>query len=212
MASNVASLIDTLRSLLLQDHEDLMDDYEDFASMVTNLRDYSWQLTPPQHEFLDCLLSLRDRMIKDFPFISAVEESRCHSQRTNAAIFDEMWLVKEGMRMYESTLAASFDEEDSIEHQLAKMQMEIEQLKEKKRKHVSWRETSGMTSPSSWRNVAHYWSFKIANEPMPWTPLMFMAIWRSPENVAGKLANFGIMLGRPPTRPSFYCFLILCVA
>jgi FtsZ-binding cell division protein ZapB len=134
MASTVASLIDTLRSLLLQDPEDLMDDYEDFASMVTNLRDYSWRLTPPQHEFLDCLLSLRDRMIKDFPFISTVEESWCHNQRTNAAIFDEMWLVKEGMRMYESTLAASFDEEDSIEHQLAKMQMEIEQLKEKKRK------------------------------------------------------------------------------
>jgi predicted trehalose synthase len=134
MASNVASLIDALRSLLLQDPEDLMDDYEDFASMVTNLRDYSWRLTPPQHEFLDCLLSLRDQMIKDFPFISAVEESRCHIQRTNAAIFDEMWLVKEGMRMYESTLAASFDEEDSIEHQLAKMQIEIEQLKEKKRK------------------------------------------------------------------------------
>ncbi|KAK2457870.1 hypothetical protein QL285_005099 [Trifolium repens] len=134
MASTIASLIDALRSLLLQDPEDLMDDYEDFASMVTNLRDYSWRLTPPQHEFLDCLLSLRDRMIKDFPFISAVEESRCHCQRTNAAIFDEMWLVKEGMRMYESTLAASFDEEDSIEHRLAKMQVEIEQLKEKKRK------------------------------------------------------------------------------
>jgi TolA-binding protein len=130
----VASLIDALRSLLLQDPEDLMDDYEDFASMVTNLRDYSWRLTLPQHEFLDCLLALRDRMIKDFPFISAVEESRCHSHRTNAAIFDEMWLVKEGMRMYESTLAASFDEEDSIEHQLAKMRVEIEQLEEKKRK------------------------------------------------------------------------------
>jgi septal ring factor EnvC (AmiA/AmiB activator) len=134
MASSVASLIDALRSLLLQGPEGLMDDYEDFASMATNLRDYSWRLTMPQHEFLDCLLVLRDRMIKDFPFISAVEESRCHNQRTNAAIFDEMWLVKEGMRMYESTLAASFDEEDSIEHQLAKMRTEIEQLEEKKRK------------------------------------------------------------------------------
>jgi septal ring factor EnvC (AmiA/AmiB activator) len=110
-----------------------MDDYEDFASMVTNLRDYSWRLTPPQPEFLDCLLALRDRMIKDFPFISAVEESRCHSQRTNAAIFDEMWLVKEGMRMYESTLAASFDEEDSLEHHLAKMQAAVEQLERKRR-------------------------------------------------------------------------------
>jgi hypothetical protein len=134
MASSVASLIDGLRTLLLQDPEDLMDDYEDFASMVTNLRDYSWRLTLPQHEFLDCLLALRDRMIKDFPFISAVEEWRCHSQRTNAAIFDEMWLVKEGMCMYESTLAASFDEEDSIEHQLAKMRLEVEQLEDKKRK------------------------------------------------------------------------------
>jgi hypothetical protein len=36
MASSVASLIDALWSLLLQDLEDLMDDYEDFASMVTN--------------------------------------------------------------------------------------------------------------------------------------------------------------------------------
>jgi hypothetical protein len=132
MAFAVASLIDTLRSMLLQGPEDLMDDYEDFASMVTNLRDYSWRLTPPQHEFLDCLLVLRDRMIKDFPFISAVEESRCHSQRTNAAIFDEMWLVKEGMRMYESTLAASFDEEDFVEQQLAKMRLEVVQLEEKK--------------------------------------------------------------------------------
>jgi predicted nucleic acid-binding Zn-ribbon protein len=52
----------------------------------------------------------------------------------NAAIFDEMWLVKEGMRMYEGTLAASFDEEDSIEHRLARARVEIEQLEEKKRK------------------------------------------------------------------------------
>jgi septal ring factor EnvC (AmiA/AmiB activator) len=111
-----------------------MDDYEDFASMVTNLRDYSWRLTLPQHEFLDCLLALRDRMIKDFPFISAVEESRCHSQRTNAAIFDEMWLVKEGMRMYESHLAVCFDEEDNLQHQLAKLRAEIDQLEAKKRK------------------------------------------------------------------------------
>jgi hypothetical protein len=134
MASSVASLIDELRSLLLRDPEDLMDDYEDFASMVTNLRDYSWRLTPPQHEFLGCLLALRDRMIKDFPFIMAVEESRCHSQRTNAAIFDEMWLVKEGMRMYESNLAVCFDEEDNLQHQLAKLRAEIDQLEAKKRK------------------------------------------------------------------------------
>jgi hypothetical protein len=50
-------------------------------------------------------------MISDFPFIASVEESRCHSQRSHAALFDEMWLVKEGMRMYKGTLVASFDEE-----------------------------------------------------------------------------------------------------
>jgi hypothetical protein len=132
MASSVASLIDALRSLLLQEPEDLMDDYEDFASMVTNLRDYSWRLTPHQHEFLGCLLALRDRMIKDFPFIMAVEESRCHSQRTNAAIFDEMWLVKEGMRMYESNLAVFFDEEDNLKNHHAKLRAEIDQLEAKK--------------------------------------------------------------------------------
>jgi hypothetical protein len=47
MVSSVASLIDALKTLLSQAPEDLMDDYEDFASMVTNLRDYSWRLTPP---------------------------------------------------------------------------------------------------------------------------------------------------------------------
>jgi hypothetical protein len=100
------------KSMLLQEPEDLMDNYEDFASVVTDLRDYSWRLTHPQREFLDCLLELRSWMIKDFPFISFVEESRRHSQRSIAALFDEMWLVKKGMRMYEGTLAASFDEED----------------------------------------------------------------------------------------------------
>jgi hypothetical protein len=134
MASTVDSLIDALKSLLLQDPEDLMEDYEDFASLATNLRNFSWRLTPPQHEFLDSVLVLRDQMIKDFPFILAVEESRCHSQRTIAAIFDEMWLTKEGMRMYESNLAVSFDQEEEVDHQLTKLRAEVDQLETKKRR------------------------------------------------------------------------------
>jgi hypothetical protein len=110
-----------------------MDDYEDFASLVTNLRNFSWRLTPPQHDFLDSVLALRDQMIKDFPFIMAVEESRCHSQRTTTAIFDEMWLTKEGMRMYESNLAVCFDQEDDVDHHLSKLRAEVEQLETKKR-------------------------------------------------------------------------------
>jgi hypothetical protein len=133
MASTVDSLIDALKSLLLQDPEDLMDDYEDFASLAANLRNFSWRLSPPQREFLTKVLALRDQMIKDFPFISAVEESRCHSQRTIAAIFDEMWLTKEGMRMYESNLAVNFDQEDDVDHQLARLRGEIDQLEAKKR-------------------------------------------------------------------------------
>jgi septal ring factor EnvC (AmiA/AmiB activator) len=134
MASTVDSLIDALKSLLLQDPEDLMEDYEDFASLATNLRNFSWRLTPPQHEFLDSVLALRDQMIKDFPFILAVEESRCHSQRTIAVIFDEMWLTKEGMRMYESNLAVCFDQEEDVDHQLTKLRAEIDQLETKKRR------------------------------------------------------------------------------
>jgi predicted nuclease with TOPRIM domain len=78
-------------------------------------------------------MALRDQMIKDFPFISAVEESRCHSQRTIAAIFDEMWLTKEGMRMYESNLAVSFDQEDDVDQQLTRLRGEVDQLEAKKR-------------------------------------------------------------------------------
>jgi hypothetical protein len=134
MNPSVASLLQTLKTMLLQDPEELMDDYEDFASVVTDLRDYTWGLNHPQREFLNCLLELRNQMISDFPFIASVEESCRHSQRSHAALFDKMWLVKEGMRMYEGTLAASFDEEESIDQQLDKMQMEIEQLEEKKRR------------------------------------------------------------------------------
>jgi hypothetical protein len=93
MSSTIDSLVDALKTLLSQDPEELMDDYEDFASLATNFRNLSWRLTPPQHAFLDSVLALRDQMIKDFPFIFAVEEARCHSQRTSAAIFDEMWLT-----------------------------------------------------------------------------------------------------------------------
>jgi hypothetical protein len=110
-----------------------------------------------------------------------------------------MWLVKEGMRMYESTLAASFDEEDSIEHQLTKMRVEIEQLEEKKRK---LKQDIRDDVAKLLENVAHYWSCKIASELMLWMPLMFMATWRSPESVVGRLKNSGITLERPPVRPN----------
>jgi chromosome segregation ATPase len=43
-----------------------------------------------------------------------------------------MWLVKEGMRMYESNLAVCFDEEDNLDHQLAKLRAKIDQLEAKK--------------------------------------------------------------------------------
>jgi uncharacterized protein YdcH (DUF465 family) len=43
-----------------------------------------------------------------------------------------MWLVKEGMRMYERKLAVFFDEEDNLDHQLAKLRAEIDQLEAKK--------------------------------------------------------------------------------
>jgi hypothetical protein len=41
MTSPVHSLIKMLKSMLLEEPEDLMDNYEDFASVVTDLRDYS---------------------------------------------------------------------------------------------------------------------------------------------------------------------------
>jgi predicted nuclease with TOPRIM domain len=44
-----------------------------------------------------------------------------------------MWLTKEGMRMYESNLAVSFDQEDDVDHQLARLRGEIDQLEAKKR-------------------------------------------------------------------------------
>jgi hypothetical protein len=44
-----------------------------------------------------------------------------------------MWLTKEGMRMYESNLAVNFDQEDDVDHQLARLRGEIDQLEAKKR-------------------------------------------------------------------------------
>ncbi|MCH81406.1 hypothetical protein A2U01_0002193 [Trifolium medium] len=70
-------------------------------------------------------------MVVDIPFILLVEEAVQQNHKAVLALFDEAWFVKEGMRVYEGTLVASFHEEEMINHQVSKLEGELSKLMEK---------------------------------------------------------------------------------
>jgi hypothetical protein len=53
-------------------------------------------------------------MVEDYPFISRAEGAHFQSLRTHSILDSEALLVKDDMRMYESSLASYFEEEEKI--------------------------------------------------------------------------------------------------
>jgi GTPase involved in cell partitioning and DNA repair len=54
-----------LRNVLRYDTDDLMDQVEDFSSMVKELQDYSWRLTEQERAFLAVVQELAKRLMDD---------------------------------------------------------------------------------------------------------------------------------------------------
>ncbi|GAU24587.1 hypothetical protein TSUD_289480 [Trifolium subterraneum] len=134
MGSAPASLIASLKAILGDGPEDLLEKAEEFSSLVDSLREFSWRLNPQETLFLQRLLRLKAEVTADLPFIQVVEDAQFDSHEETTSLFEEIWVVKENMRMYENTLAAFFDEEDALENQRARLRGELADVEDKKDK------------------------------------------------------------------------------
>ncbi|WJX68106.1 hypothetical protein P8452_52508 [Trifolium repens] len=129
--STTNPLVMEIKNVLRRGVNDLIEDTEPFCILVNDLQDEEAELTPSERRFLEYLVPFRDKLVRDAPVIASVECAEAQSQDELSAILDKSWDVKEAMRMYESTLSASFDMEE-YDRVTDKLQAEIDQLKEKK--------------------------------------------------------------------------------
>jgi small-conductance mechanosensitive channel len=133
MASSVNSLVIELKQVLRRGVGDLIDDTEEFCTLVNDLQDEASDLTPSERRFLDYIIPSRDKLVRDAANIASVECADAECQTVLSKILDKSWDMKEAMRMYEGTLNASFDMEEEYDRAAAKLQAEVDLLKEKKK-------------------------------------------------------------------------------
>ncbi|GAU43616.1 hypothetical protein TSUD_185090 [Trifolium subterraneum] len=138
-AMDVITIINSLKQMLDMEPDDLLHEVDPFSSLVDDLRNHSWRLSPLEAEFLQRLLRLREELVADAPFINLVEEAEVHYHEMASGVFDHIWLTKESMRMHEGTLAALFNDEEMIDKRVAKLEGEIQRhdmlyLKDKQNK------------------------------------------------------------------------------
>ncbi|GAU27014.1 hypothetical protein TSUD_313760 [Trifolium subterraneum] len=108
---------------------------QEFSTLVDDLRECEWQPSPREKDFLRSLIYLRGEMVADAPFITLVEEAEQLNQELLFGVFDQMWMTKEGMRMYEGNLVASFHEEEMIDRRAGKLQGDLAKLQGEKEDH-----------------------------------------------------------------------------
>jgi hypothetical protein len=118
--------------MLEQGPDDLLSETEEFSTLVDDLRGCEWQLPPCEKDFLHSLIYLREEMVADAPFITLVEEAERLNQELLSGVFDQIWMTKEGMRMYEGNLTAFFHEEEMIDRRAGKIQGELAKLQGEK--------------------------------------------------------------------------------
>jgi hypothetical protein len=134
MASTTNPLVIEIKNVLRRGINDLIDDTESFCTLVSDLLAEEIELTPSECRFLDYLVPFRDKLVKDALVIASVECAEAQSQDELSAILDKSWDMKEAMRMYEGTLSASFDMEEEYDRVVDKLQAEVDELKDKKRR------------------------------------------------------------------------------
>jgi hypothetical protein len=123
-----------IKNVLRRGINDLIDDTERFYTLVSDLQDEVVELTPSERRFLDYLIPFRDKLVRDAPVIASVECAEARRQGELSVILDKSWDVKEAMRMYDGTLSASFDMEEEYNRVVDKLQAEVDELKDMKRR------------------------------------------------------------------------------
>jgi cell division septum initiation protein DivIVA len=123
-----------IKNVLRRGINDLIDDTESFYTLVSDLQDEVAELTPSERRFLDYLIPFRDKLVRDAPVIASVKCAEARRQGELSVILDKSWDVKEAMRMYDGTLSASFDMEEEYNRVVDKLQAEVDELKDMKRR------------------------------------------------------------------------------
>jgi chromosome segregation ATPase len=121
-----------IKNVLRRGVDELIDDTENFCTLVSDLQGEEAELTPSERRFLEYLVPFRDKLVRDAPVIASVECAEAQSQTELSAVLDKSWNLKEAMRMYEGTLSASFEMEEKYDHFADRLQAEMDELKEKR--------------------------------------------------------------------------------
>ncbi|PNX84414.1 hypothetical protein L195_g040474 [Trifolium pratense] len=72
LSSPAASSIQHIRRVLKMGTMELMENSDDFAEFVSELKDYAWRLNKEERCFLDCVLRLHRELAADASFIITV--------------------------------------------------------------------------------------------------------------------------------------------
>jgi chromosome segregation ATPase len=122
-----------LRNMLCYDTDDLMDQIEDFSSMVNELQDYSWRLTEKEHAFLAVVQELAKRLSDDTAFFVSTENVEyCHKELAEA-LEKKIEATKERIKSQEEVMALSLSAEEAIDNRIDALESQLRPLVKKKR-------------------------------------------------------------------------------
>ncbi|PNX76833.1 hypothetical protein L195_g032792 [Trifolium pratense] len=134
LPSPAASSIQHIRRMLKMGTMDLMENADDFAEFVNELKDYAWRLNKEERYFLDCVLRLHRELVANVSFIIAAEDvQECHKEVTEA-LTSQIGLTKESMKLQEEIVGLCFSKEKRVDEEIASLQNELKPLL--KRKHA----------------------------------------------------------------------------
>jgi hypothetical protein len=123
--------------MLIEGPEYCLEEVGKFSNLVNKLNIHTFSLSSKQLNFMCCVNKLKKEMLADAPLFLFVNMAKQQNQKAISTLFDEIWLLKEHMRMHEGNLAAFFYEEETIGyqmlepgHDLSKLKMRTKEIKE----------------------------------------------------------------------------------
>jgi hypothetical protein len=123
--------------MLIEGPEYCLEEVGKFSNLVNKLNIHTFSLSSKQLNFMCCVNKLKKEMLADAPLFLFVNMAKQQNQKAISTLFDEIWLLKEHMRMHEGNLAAFFYEEETIGyqmlepgHDLSKLKMRAKEIKE----------------------------------------------------------------------------------
>ena len=137
MLSPHMKLIGKIKRMLIEGPEYCLEEVGKFSNLVNKLNIHTFSLSSKQLNFMCCVNKLKKEMLADAPLFLFVNMAKQQNQKAISTLFDEIWLLKEHMRMHEGNLAAFFYEEETIGyqmlepgHDLSKLKMRTKDIKE----------------------------------------------------------------------------------